>query len=169
MRVVRSILAAVALATLTGAITYAADRQSQIQNVYQHRCKAAIGGDAGAFAGTFSPTYVAVDLDRNVLTLDEVAGAIAYPAQGMVIGDCAVVIRGISIDENIATVAETQRSAGTVVQDGIAKPFVDVVDSLDIWRVSGSPKELSSKATGERLTVDGVAVLDRGILASPSP
>jgi ketosteroid isomerase-like protein len=164
----RFALAGLAAAALSGT-GIAADRQSQIQAAYDHQCDAAIAKDASGFASTFSPDFVAIDLDRNQRTLTETVAAIQTPPQSMIFETCKFVIRGIQIDGAIATVLVTQTVSGTLVNDAAVKPFVHVQDSTDIWKFSGRPLEAASKGTGERLIIDGNVVQDRGILASPQP
>jgi hypothetical protein len=147
----------------------AADKQTQIQGAYDRQCKAAVAKNMSAFASTFSKSYVAIDLDRNSQTLDQVIAAVETPPQGMTFDACTFLIREFSSDGDTATVAETQTVAGSVLQDGASKPFIHVEDSVDTWKISGTPLELTSTGTGERMTIDGLAVLDRGILASPQP
>jgi hypothetical protein len=169
MRLPRFTFVLLLFAASLGAVAAAADKQAQVQAAYDHQCKTVVAKDIRGFESTLSPSFVAIDLDNNSLTVDQVADAVESPPLGMLFDQCAVLIRGFSIDGNLATVAETQTSAGTLYDQGTSKPFVHVEDSIDTWNVSGTPRELTSKGTGERLTVDGVAMLDRGILASPQP
>lgn len=114
--------------------------------------------------------FAAVDLDRNTRSRAEVVAAVESPPQGAIFESCAVFIRGLQAGGNTATVLETQTITGTLADDdGTAKPFVHVEDSIDTWAISPKPLETASSGTAERLTVDGLVVLDRGILASPSP
>jgi ketosteroid isomerase-like protein len=165
----RFALAGLAAAALSAGTGVAADQQSQIQAAYDHQCDAAIAKDASGFASTFSPDFVAIDLDRNQRTLTETVAAVETPPQSMIFEACKFVIRGIQIDGSIATVLVTQTVSGTLVSDAAVKPFVRVEDSTDVWKFSARPLEVASKGTGERLIVDGNVVQDRGILASPGP
>jgi hypothetical protein len=169
MRTLRFALAGLAAAALSAGAGVAAGRQSQIQGAYDHQCTASIAKDGAGFASTFGPDFVAIDLDRNQLTRAEFVAAIVTPPQSMIVQTCTFFIRSIVTDGAISTVLETQTVTGTLLSEGTVLPFVHVEDSTDIWKFSGRPLELSSKGTGERLTVDGNVVQDRGILASPEP
>ncbi len=147
----------------------AADRQSQIQAAYDRECASAIAKNGSGFASALSPDFIAIDIDRNQEKAADVVAAIVTPPQSTIVETCKYVIRGFQIDGAIATVLETQTSTGTLVNDAAVKPFVRVQDSTDVWRLSGRPLEIASQWTGVRLTVDGVVVQDRGILASPEP
>jgi hypothetical protein len=162
-----------ALAVLAGAALTAgagaADQQSQIQAAYDRQCKAAIAKDGSAFAGTLGPDFVAIDLDRDQQKAEDVLDAIATPPQNTILERCYYVIRDFQSDGTTATVLETQTATGTLVDEGAVKPFVRVEDSTDVWNVSGRPLEIGTQMSGKRLTVDGLVVQDRGILASPGP
>jgi hypothetical protein len=167
--IARFVFAGLAAVALTAGAGMAADPQSQIQGAYDRQCNAVRSKDGGAFEATLSPDFVAVDLDRNQQTRDDVAGAIVVPPQSMIVETCTFLIRQIQTGDATSTVAETQTMSGTLVSDAAVKPFVRVEDSYDVWKITGRPLQLSSKETGVRLTVDGNVVQDRGILASPEP
>jgi hypothetical protein len=166
LRFALSGLVAVALSAGAGS---AADQQSQIQAAYDRQCKAAIGKDGSAFAGTLGPDFVFIDLDRNQQKAGDVVDAISTPPQGTIFERCNFVIREFQSDGATATVLETQTSTGTMTSEGASKPFVRVEDKTDVWKISGRPLEIASQITGLRLTLDGLVIEDRGILASPEP
>lgn len=166
----RFALAGLSAALLTAAAGAAAGQQSQVQAAYDRQCKATEANSGGAYASTLDPGFIAIGLDRDRSLSADVIATIVTPPQSASIQTCRVLIRAFQVDGTIATVLETQTSSGTLITgDSLVKPFVRVRDAADVWKLAGRPVEIASQRTGERLTVDGEVVLDRGILASPEP
>jgi hypothetical protein len=162
--------AAVTFSTLACPAVRAADMQSQLQAAYDGQCKSAVAKDAATFQTFFDPKFVGTDLDGKQVPLSVVVTEVTTPPAGLTVANCAFVIHKVSVANGVATALVTQTVTGTIVQGtGAPSPFVQFEESTDTWNVSGSPAQLTSLETGQRVTVDGKVVIDKGTVTAPAP
>jgi len=169
LRTVTFVVAAiVALGASCFATGSAEDVKAQIQAAYDGQCKAAIAGDGAAFQTSFSPSFVATEVDGKQRSLSQALALVATPPAGWRLAECSFSIRGLTIDNQSATVRVTRRIRGTFTQGILTEPFTQVQDSNDTWTLAGAPQQMASMATAVRSTL-GNNVVQRGTLSGSPP
>jgi hypothetical protein len=165
--IILTLAAVVALGAGTCAASLADDTQPQLAAAYDGQCKAAVAKDGAAFQKFFDPKFTGTDMDGKQTTIADVIPQIVSPPAGIVITGCSFAIHNVSVASGVATATVTQTGTGTVGSP--PKPLVIISESTDTWNVSGSPLQLTSTETGQRVTVDGKVVVDKGSVTAPAP
>lgn len=143
------------------------DVRTQIQAAYDAQCKAAIARDVAAFQSGFSPSFVATEVGGKQRALPEILALVTTPPSGWGLAECFVAIRGMTVDNGVATVRVTRTIRGTFAQGVLIQPFAQIQDSSDTWSLAGAPVETASSATAVRATLGGKVVDQRGTLSAP--